>query len=332
LQGPGKNLPRLSVARSTPGEPSMRLDRLLSITIMLINRRKVTAPDLSLHFGVSIRTIYRDIEAICSAGIPIVSCQGYEGGFCIMENYRITRQMLTYQEILSIITALKGINTTLKNRVLDDAIEKIGCMIPEEKEEDFKTHCEQIAFDIAPWGINKRQQEYFKLLHLGISEQKLISFTYTNNNSATTTRTIEPMTLVFKSYSWYLFGYCRTRKDFRIFKLSRMRDCLLLTERFLRKQKSFKEVLEPKTPEKEPLDFELHFSPHVKIRVEDFFEPQQIKVNRDNTLTVKFSSAEEEWIYSWLLSFGHEVELIKPKHIRDRLLETIKKIQKKYRT
>ena len=299
---------------------------------MLINRRKVAAPELAEHFDVSIRTIYRDIEAIHSAGIPVVSCQGHDGGFCIMENYRLNRQMLTFQEILSILTTLKGINTTLGNREMDNAIEKIGCLIPEDKEEEFERLSEQIAIDIIPWGSQQRQQEHFKSLHQCISAQKLVSFTYTNNISITTARVVEPMTLLFKSYCWYLFGYCRTRKDFRIFKLSRMRNLSIQDEQFSRRQKSFREILSADGPDKKPMNLELKFTPQARVKVEDFFEPDQIRIHDDGTITVTILFPEDEWIYSWLLSFADEVEVLKPKHIREKFIEKLKKIQKKYVT
>ncbi len=310
----------------------MRLDRLLSITIMLINRRKVTAPELAERFGVSIRTIYRDIEAIHSSGIPVVSYQGHEGGFFIMENYRISRQVLTFQEILSILTALKGINSTLKNRELDDAIEKIGCMIPEDKEEEFQRRIEQIAFDIVPWGSGQRQQEHFKKLYQGIAEQKPVSFTYTNNLSVSTTRIVEPMTLLFKLYCWYLFGYCRTRDDFRLFKLSRMRNLSILNERFVRKRKSYSEIRSPDGPNTKPVNLELLFAAQARVKVEDYFEPSQIRIQNDGSIAVTVKMPEDEWIYSWLLSYMDEVEIVKPKHIRERFQEKLKKIQKKYET
>jgi predicted DNA-binding transcriptional regulator YafY len=312
----------------------MRLDRLLSITIMLINRRKVTAPDLAEHFGVSIRTIYRDIEAILEAGIPVTSCPGYEGGFGIMENYRINRQVLTFEDMLSILGTLKGINATLRNRNLDGAIEKIECLIPEDKEEEFERRREQIAMDIVPWGGGERQQEYFPILHKSITEQKTVSFTYTTCQSATTRRIVEPMTLLFKSYSWYLFGYCRARKDFRLFKLSRIRDLRPLGERFIRRNKSYRDVLTVKDspPTKPPIRLELLFIPQARVKVEEFFEPGRIKIQHNGSLSVAIDVSDQDWIYPWLLGFADEVEVKSPEHIRNRFIERLNKIQKKYET
>ena len=312
----------------------MRLQRLLSITIMLINRRKITAPELADHFDVSIRTIYRDIEAIQAAGVPVVSYQGHEGGFCIMENYRISRQVLTFEDICSILSTLKGINTTLSSRELDDAIEKIECLIPEDREKEFKLRSEQIAFDIVPWGSTQRLQEQFRLLHRCITEQYPVSFTYTNNQAMVVSRTVEPMTLLFKSYSWYLFGYCRTREDFRLFKLSRIRDISVQNERFSRKNRSYREVIswDESNVHKKPIDLELLFMPRARVKVEESFEPDQIHLQDDGFIHVTITFPEDEWIYSWLLSFADDIEIVKPLSIRNRFKKIIAQIQKKYVT
>lgn len=114
----------------------MKIERLLSIILMLINRPQLTARELSEKFEVSIRTIYRDIETIIAAGIPVVSWQGKKGGFCLMENYRVDRQLLTLSDITSILTALKGINTTLEDDNIADTIEKIESLVPHDKKAD----------------------------------------------------------------------------------------------------------------------------------------------------------------------------------------------------
>jgi predicted DNA-binding transcriptional regulator YafY len=215
---------------------------------------------------------------------------------------------------------------------LDEAIEKIGCLIPEEKEEEYKSKSEWIAFDIERWGTSDRQQTLFKDLHQAISEQKTVCFSYTNHNSSTLTRTVEPMTLLFKSYSWYLFGFCRIRRDFRLFKLSRIRNFSFLNDRFVRKQKSYRDILSKNGTSAKFVDLELHFISQAKNKVEEFFEPGQIRINPDGSLMVAISVPEDEWIYSWILSFGDTVTVVRPRHIRDRLLEILKKMGKKYVT
>ncbi|MBN1761187.1 MAG: YafY family transcriptional regulator [Chitinispirillaceae bacterium] len=292
----------------------------------------MTTPDLAEHFGVSVRTIYRDIEAIQSAGIPVTSYQGHEGGFHIMDNYRINRQVLTFEDIVSILSTLRGINTSLDSRDLDDVIEKIGCLIPEDREEEFNRRCEQIALDIVPWGPGERLQELFRLLHRGITEQRTVSFTYTNYQGQASERIVEPMTLLFKSFNWYLFGYCRLRQDFRLFKLSRMRTPELLPEHFSRKEASYRDAVEQGTgaTTQHTVTLELRFIPQVRVKVEEYFEPDQIRLLDDGFLQVKVPFPEDDWIYSWLLSFGDEVEVVAPQSIRKKITALVRKIGEKY--
>jgi len=312
----------------------VRLHRLLSITMMLINRRRVTAPQLSEHFGVSIRTIYRDIEAIESAGIPVISYQGHEGGFCIMDNYRLSRQLLTFEDMLSILSTLKGVNGSLQNRELNDVIEKIECLIPEEREEEFERRIEQVAFDMVPWSNNKKWNDNFHLINRAVTEQKLISFNYTSYQSATGRRAVEPMTLLFKVNCWYLFGYCLMRNDYRLFKLSRMREISILDERFIRRNGSWRDSIATgdSSVNRPQIRLELLFKARARIKVEEYFEPEQMTILENGDFSVIVTMPDDEWVHSWLLSYGDEVEVLSPEHIRNRFMEILKKINDTYLT
>ena len=111
----------------------MRIDRMLAIVVLLLNRKTITAKELADRFEVSLRTIYRDIDAVNEAGIPVLSNQGSGGGFSIMENYRLNHQFLSLENSRAIIAALKGVNTALQDREVEMAMEKIRSLIPAEK-------------------------------------------------------------------------------------------------------------------------------------------------------------------------------------------------------
>lgn len=302
--------------------------------MMLINRRRVTAPQLSEHFGVSIRTIYRDIGAIESAGIPVMSYQGHEGGFCIMDNYRLSRQLLTFEDILSILSTLKGVNRSLQNRELNDVIEKIECLIPEEREEEFERRSEQVAFDMVPWSSGERWNDHFRLLNRAVTEQRLVSFTYTSYQSATGRRTVEPMTLLFKVNCWYLFGYCLIRNDYRLFKLSRMREISILDERFIRRNGFWRDSITNEDPAagRPHIRLELIFKARARVKVEEFFEPEQMGSLENGDLSVAVTMPDDDWVHSWLLSYGDEVEILRPAHVRKRFMDIVKKINNIYLT
>ena len=308
----------------------MRLERLLAITIMLINRRRVTAPDLAEHFGVSIRTIYRDIDAIKAADIPVVSVPGYDGGFKIMDNYRITRQLLTFDDMVSVITTLRGINQTLNSADLSSAIEKIECLVPEEREAEFARRSELLAFDAVPWSFVKRQEEHLAALYEYAFSRWMVSFVYTDYYANESRRTVEPMTLVFKSNCWYLFGYCLVKNDFRIFRLSRIRDLAPTGASFIRREGSWKSVLSDPPQPKKPTLLTLRFAPHTRVKIEDCFESNQLEIQPDGMIIVTCEFDDDAWIYPWLLSFADEVEVVAPAVIRESFLALLGKIRKKY--
>ena len=145
----------------------MRIDRLLSIIILLLNRDRMSARELADRFEVSIRTIYRDIDAINLSGIPIISFPGTGGGFGIMENYTIDRQVLTLNDIMTILSALKGIHTTFDDRTMENAIEKITSLLPQETSKQLEKEQEQVIFDIMPYGYTAERRHLLKKLYVG---------------------------------------------------------------------------------------------------------------------------------------------------------------------
>ncbi|MBN2441966.1 MAG: YafY family transcriptional regulator [Spirochaetales bacterium] len=309
----------------------MRIDRMISIIILLLNRETVTAHELSRRFEVSVRTIYRDIDAINLAGVPVISFQGNRGGFGIMENYKLNHQLLTLKDMCSLLTTLKGINSTLEDRELGRAIEKIRSLVPVDKTETLNNHMEHLVVDILPLGYRKKQKENIASIHKAIEETRLLSFQYRNNRGEQITRTIEPMTLIFKGYAWYLFAWCQVRKDYRFFRVSRMEDINILTGCFERKNKSYDDVFSDDTPDEEEITIKLRFSPIMKNKVDEYFEDNQITFLDNGEIEVTMSVPEDEWIYSLILSYGEHVQVIEPPHIRTIIQKKAEKILSHYK-
>jgi predicted DNA-binding transcriptional regulator YafY len=294
----------------------MRIDRMLGIIVLLLNRDKISAKKLSERFEVSVRTIYRDIEAINMAGIPIVSHAGSNGGFGIMENYRLDRQILSIDDMTSIITALKGVGNSLGDNDLDNIAEKILSLVPKEKVGNVNKHFEEVVIDIAAWGFREKSKEYLKILQNAISENHMVKFLYRNMRGEILQRTVEPMTVIFKGYAWYLFAFCKERNDYRLFRLSRMDNLEVVNQKFQRKDISYKEYFSNPENLINTVDLVLKFSPEVKIRVEEYFEESVVKYTSDGGMIVSVSFPEDEWVYSTILSFGEHVEIISPPYIR----------------
>ncbi len=310
----------------------MRIDRLLAITVMLINRKRVTAKELADYFEVSVRTIYRDIEAIDSAGIPVISFQGNTGGFGIMEEYKIDRQLFTFNDMLAILSTLKGINTTLEDKEINSAIEKITSLVPKEKTDQLKLHYEQIVFDILPWGQGKKQKDKMKVVHYSLSHNRLVRFTYRSTKGEKINRTVEPMTLIFKGFTWYLFAYCQLREDYRLFRVNRMSSIENLNDGFIRKNMSYQNYFQTENQDMKFVYLILKFLPQVRVFVEDYFEEDQISIQDDGSIIVKAAFPEDQWTYSHILSYGEYVEVLQPAHVRDIILEKAQKTVQIYQS
>ncbi|MGH4122744.1 MAG: helix-turn-helix transcriptional regulator [Clostridium sp.] len=305
----------------------MKVDRLLAITMLLINKHKVTASELAEYFEVSVRTIHRDMESICKAGIPIISCQGKNGGYSIMENYKVDKNFLKEDEILSLVTALKGINKTYEDKNIGNIIEKVCGLIPKKSIENFNKRRNYFIVDFTPWGESNTQKRKIQELRPALEENKLVSFCYTNLNGVQTERCIEPMSLVLKISSWYLYGYCRYREDYRLFKLSKMKKLTILEQFFKQREKTLTEVpFENGWNNDRIQHIVMKFTQKVRSKVDDYFDEEQMVLTKEGDIIVTVDYPEDEWVYSTVLSFGSEVEVIEPAHIRKIIKERAEKI------
>jgi predicted DNA-binding transcriptional regulator YafY len=310
----------------------MKIDRLLSIVVILLNQDNVTAKELADRFEVSIRTIYRDIETINMSGIPIVSNQGRYGGFSILKNYKISHQLLTLDDMISIATALKNIGNFTQNKDVGLTIDKISNLVPEDKKEEFDYYFNEIIICDLPWGYrtNLKDKEKFRILYEKIVEEKLLNIEYRDSYEDITGRNIEPMSLVLKGFNWYVFAYCHLREDYRFFRLSRIYKIKLLEEKFIRREMSYEDFKERSNSNYNMVELVLKFSPEVSQRVADFFYEEDTIIEKNGCKIVKVSYPEDEWVYSMILSYGEYVEVVEPLHIKKIIKERARKIYEKY--
>ncbi len=310
----------------------MKLDRLLAIVMILLNRKQVNAKELAQHFEVSQRTIYRDIEAINQAGIPIVSYMGSDGGFSIMENYQIKKNFLTVDEIGSILTALKNINTTFGSRQISNTLEKIRGMLPEKDASTPGRNAFPVHIDYSSWSTSTADKDKLKIISSAIDEKRIVHFQYINIRGEEMHRIVEPLSLILKDFSWYLNGYCRTKNDFRLFKLKRMSDLALTEEIFTRDVAPIEELRyrEDWDHDKILLSMVLKFKPSVKVRVLDTFPHDQIQFEEDGTSIVRFAFPQDDWLVAMLLGFGSDVEVLEPAHLRQLIGQKAMEIARIY--
>ncbi len=311
----------------------MKIDRLLAIIMYLLNRDLVSARELAEHFEVSVRTIQRDMDTLCYAGIPVLSVQGARGGYGIVDAYKLDRQLVDTDDLFFILSSLESLGMAMKNRHLTGTVEKIRSLITTRQAEEIAQRREQLYIDFSALGIGPKRQDLFFLLENAIEKQRLVRFTYSNSRLQVATREVEPMTIVFKWFSWYLFGFCRMRDDYRLFRLSRMRDVRLLEQSFARREGSFAEfsARAAENARQRTVPVVLKFEASMRVMVEDAFARSVIEHEPDGSLLVQLNYPENEWLYGLILSYGDKVEVIEPGHLREIILQKSQKIAKKYR-
>lgn len=262
----------------------MKEGRLFQIVYELLKKGTATAPDLAKKLEVSVRTIYRDIDALSGAGVPIYAEPGRNGGIRLMQDF-----------------------------VLD----KIRWL----------------EVDFSRWGGSPKDNLRFELIKSAAIHRRQIRITYASSYETITERTVYPIKLSYKSRAWYLKAYCTQKEDYRIFKLTRILDLEILEEGF--SPDSFPEPDEnaqKDRPLKEYPKIVLRFQKEAAYRVYDEFDRDLVERQADGDLIVSAQMPEDAWLTGFLLSFGTQVEVLKPARLRRLLAEQALKIYKAHKT
>ncbi|HEX3039616.1 MAG TPA: YafY family protein [Caproiciproducens sp.] len=301
----------------------MKVDRLVSIIMILLEKERIGAQELADMFEVSPRTIYRDIEAINMAGIPVRSMSGVGGGFEIMQEYKMDRKVFSTADLSAILMGLSSLSNMIRGDELVNALAKVKSFIPADKAKDIELKTNQICIDLSPWMGNSNIQPSLEIVKIALQESKLLSFEYVAHHGNKTARTVEPYQLVLKSSHWYLQGYCHKRNDFRLFRLSRISNLQMNEETFTPRdyQKptlDFAEILETVQTK---IKIRIHKS--VMDRVLDFCSYEDFSPDGDEHYIVRFPFIENDYYYDILFSFGSKCECLEPLHIRTEMKRRI---------
>lgn len=300
----------------------MEQSRLFKIVYHLLEKGKSTAPELAEKFEVSIRTIYRDLDTISAAGIPIYATQGKGGGIFIMQDFVLNKSLLSEQEKEQILMALQGISAIEHNQT-DELLMKLSGLFQSKV-------TNWIEVDFSEWYKNTPNYDVFNLIKNAIFNQYTITFSYFAREGNYSNRTVEPIKLIFKNKDWYLYGFCLLRNDFRFFKLTRIKDLEISSDTFIREVKSSHEI-ETVIKNKNFIHAKLKFSPKVAFRVYDEFTDNVSKDNQGN-LYVNIDLPDNETLFSYILSFGDNVEILEPDYLRHSMKEKLALMLEKYIT
>lgn len=302
----------------------MQINRLFEIVYILLQKNGATAKQLAARFEVSPRTIYRDVDALSAAGIPIYTQQGTNGGIFLDDDFVLNKSVLSESEQQNILVGLRSLSAA-GNIETERLLGRLGSLF---KQPD----ADWIDVDFSRWGHGSADQEKFDTLAACIREGRAASFAYASSYGNTSRRKAWPRKLVYKSRSWYLQAYSPEKSAYRTFKLSRLFELEPTDEMFDKAELPAPPPLESaEMPPGRALELKLLFKKEVAFRVYDEFDAAAFEQQPDGSFVVTQTLIEDAWVYAYILSFGEDVEVLEPKSVIDKLLDLMKNIEKKYR-
>lgn len=295
----------------------MQESRLFKIIYYLLDKGSATAPELAERFEVSTRTIYRDINALSSAGIPVYAEAGRNGGIHLLDHFVLNKAVVSRAEKEKILSALQGL-AVLNDGNEPDTLQKLSALFQIEA-------VSWLEVDFSRWGEKPRDNHKFDTIKKAIIQHRCLRIKYAASYKPVNDRVIQPLKLSYKSKDWYLKAFCTQKQDFRLFKLNRILEWELLDECFV--PRIFPDIQNTGQPANDITT--LLFPGAVSYRVYDEFDRNQIQLTENGDLLVTADMPQDDWLIGYLLSFGTQVEIIEPLHLKTALAEKAKAVYEK---
>ncbi|MBB6634132.1 helix-turn-helix transcriptional regulator [Cohnella thailandensis] len=308
----------------------MQISRLFQVIYILLEKGTVTAPELAERFEVSVRTIYRDVEVLSQAGVPIYTSQGKGGGISLSDRFVLNKSLLSDKEQDEILFALQSLSVA-QFPDSDEVLSKLSSLFR-------KNSTNWIEVDFSSWGSGQKQKELYVLLKQAILEHKVISFTYLSADGEQKSRRAAPVKLLFKDRAWYVEAYSFEKNALRTFKITRMSNVQLLDEdesKLLEIQQVWMEATwtsreEVRVNETPRIPLVLKIEPAGAYRIVDEFKEEDISKQEDGSFRVTSDMPSGEWLYQYLLSYGDLLEVIEPVSVRLEMKNRTSKMAEKY--
>lgn len=299
----------------------MKTDRLYALTLYLLNHGKSSASEMAKHFEVSVRTIQRDIDALCQAGIPICAFTGTNGGYEILQDFKMNNQLASEDEYAYIATAINGLKTVTNNPMADDIYEKITAIS--------KNNNTGMILDFSV--LREGDEKLLQTLQSAVKNKQVIKFIYTNNGGETREHCVEPIAVIYKWYAWYMLAYNTAKQDYRTYKLVRMEYVCITEDKFSKEHMSAEEILNDCNSSYKGKDIStrvrLRCCGNAIHRIKEYLNGQLIETFEDGSAIMEIHIVEnEQWWIGVVLSQGKEVEVIEPEYIKERIINCAKDI------
>ncbi len=301
----------------------MKNNRMFQILYILLERQSITAPELARLLEVSVRTVYRDVEALSVAGIPVCTSSGRGGGISLMSGYTFDKALLSDDEQNQILFAIQSLQAADQN--VDGLLQKLGAAFQ-------KASTKWIEVDFSRWGMRRTDNRKFDQLKKAVLGKRILHLVYCGASGTISERDVKPARLVFKDKHWYLQAFCLQAEAFRLFKVSRIME---LSSTGVTFTDSFTDLppLDGDDPPHFPsVTLKLRFPSSMAFRVYDEFDRSSIEPRPDGSLRVTVEFPMDGWVKSYLLSFGTELVILEPHDLREQIADYAKKIYEHHKS
>ncbi|KGE19661.1 helix-turn-helix transcriptional regulator [Paenibacillus wynnii] len=300
-----------------------KIERLISIVMILLQKNVVSTTEFSQLFNVSKRTILRDMETLSFSNIPIYSKNGVYGGYGIMDEYKLDKRLLSSKDLENILTALSGLGQILFSDEVELTLKKIEAMIGSASWNG------SIHLSFYDWEGRSEIHQILKICQESILKRKLISFDYIDKSGIKTNRIVEPYQLHFSQTSWYLKGFCIHRQRYRTFKLSRI-DSLSMDEKTFNPRDYLLEQEDEASYQPQLVAIKVLISPSIKDQFIERYGRKSIETYSSEYFLATIDVPQNSIGFQFLAGFGTNLEIVEPKTYVEEFRNYLNKMMEIY--
>ena len=301
----------------------LKNDRMFRILYILLEKQGITAPELAQMLEVSVRTVYRDIEALSMAGVPVRAMAGKGGGISIMPGYSFQKAMLTEKEQSQLLVAVQSLHATGEDT--EALASKLGSIFQKEA-------AGWLEVDFSRWGCKGHDSEKFEIIKGSVIQKRILHIRYFGSSGKSSERDIKPFKLIFKNKNWYLQAFCMSAEGYRVFKINRICQLNTTDDTFNDDFSGAPAIEIDDSPPASMARLKLKFSPGTAYRIYEEFNPEDITQSPDGYLYVNVEFPFDNWVCGYILSFGDQVEVIEPEFVRKSIAGMAENIFNIYQT
>ncbi|HEY1039978.1 MAG TPA: YafY family protein [Bacteroidia bacterium] len=311
-----------------------RIERISAILIQLQSKKIVKAQEIAERFGISLRSVYRDIRSLEESGVPVVGEAGV--GYSLMEGYRLPPVQFSIEEATAFVTAEKMIEK-FTDSGLDEsyksAMYKVKATLRNVEKNYLETIEENIVVLKNPYLPDKKNENNFLQTSIdAISGKRAMNMSYfANHSQETSSRLIEPVGVFYQTGRWYLIAWCHLRKDYRTFRNDRIRDLQMSGKTFEKQHLSLKSFLKQTAKEEKLYTVILSVDNEATryMSEQKYYNGFVSEKRGKHTTEMTFLTSKLEGIARWYMMLGDHATIIEPAALKQRVREMLKSIEKK---